>query len=111
MQPGPPTIRIIPEREKNYFFAGAGFLAAAFTGGFGAAVLAAAFAGFAFAGALTAFAAGFFTAGFFAAAAFFALAAAILPRAMGSSQQMISASAQPHASSTTTTRPHSTQLR
>ena len=79
-------------RKAGYFFARASFFAA------GLALAAVFFAGLALAAAFTAFAAGFFAAAFF-----FILFAAAFPGVIGVSQQMMSAVAHPHASSTVTT--------
>jgi hypothetical protein len=102
------VIIIIDRSNYLYFFALAtGFFTAFFT------------AGFALAGAALATVPGFplpaFAAAGFAAALdvglFFALAAAALPFTIVCSlQQMISPTAQPHASSTTTTRLHTSQV-
>jgi hypothetical protein len=102
---------VLSSGNPDYFFACACFfvaglaLAIAFAG-LAFAVAFTAFAGLAFAVAFTAFVAGFFATTFF-----FALFAAAFPEAMGFPQQMISAVAHPHASSTVTTRPHALQLK
>jgi hypothetical protein len=92
---------------QDYFFVRVGFFAAGFAlVAVFADVLALTFFGVAlaaaffeiFAGAATVFAAGFFL-------------AADFPLTMGCSQQRISAAAHPHASSTTITRPHTSQFR
>jgi hypothetical protein len=112
-----PVYTLLPGKEFPYFFfdlAGAFLATDFFAAGFFAATFLVTEVFFA-AAALFFFAAGFafFTAfalgAFFAEALLFVLFVFMSPLTIGTSQQTISADAQPHPSSTTTTRPHSAQ--